>query len=418
MGCPIRVGTVGIEPYVILTDKYTQNGDRISYRIRGFSVEILNLVCEKMNLTAVFLAPLLKVDLDSIVKTLADLEDGSSDVVTGAVPLMPLVVTSSYDATIPYVHVQMKMLLPCPKAIPGTDNILKTFSLPVWLTIGLVLLLTTAVIWCVGNGPHRSESKETHAYTSLSHCLCNAWALLMGVSVPQQPTAFNLKVFFFLYVCYCFAISAIFQAFFVSYLVEPKYEGKIETLDELLHSDLVYGHNPVFDYSKDTLSYPEFVKFLEHKKLREDCTDIRKCIERMITKRDIAPLTAPVYATYVAREMAVVDVSKVICSLDEVFISVGLSVLFNKGSPLLGRFNILMRRCLEAGLLEKHWTALQQRASLRSRSTFREDSNDMFVAFSVSHLVPAYVVLVVGNIFSSVVFIVELIQDRVCKLKK
>jgi hypothetical protein len=54
-----------------------------------------------------------------------------------------------------------------------------------------------------------------------------------------------------------------------------------------------------------------------------------------------------------------VDVDKLICSLDEPEISPGLIVLFKKGDILLDRFNIIMRRYLEVGLLERLWTKLQ-----------------------------------------------------------
>jgi len=111
---------------------------------------------------------------------------------------------------------------------------------------------------------------ETHTYQSLSHCLYNVWAVFMGVSVPQQTIISTLRVFFFLYVCFCFSISTVFQAFFISYLVEPKYEKKLETLEELLDSDVVFGNHPFYVFAQDTLSYPEFVKFLEHKRLQED----------------------------------------------------------------------------------------------------------------------------------------------------
>ena len=134
--------------------------------------------------------------------------------------MFAIVVTSSFDATITCEHVSAKMFVPCPKAVPGTEKLLTTFSLSVWLTIGLVLLLTTAVFWCVGNGPYRSVCNETHTYQSLSHCFHNAWAVFVGVSVPQQPTTSSLRVFFFMYVCFCFVVSVIFQAFFVYYQVE------------------------------------------------------------------------------------------------------------------------------------------------------------------------------------------------------
>ena len=150
MGCPVKVGTVGFDPYVIMTENYTQNDGSTAYRLTGLSVEIHQLVWKKMNLTTVFLAPSLNMELDSYVKVFTELYEGLSDVVTGMVPLLPVVVTSSFDATIPYTHANMKMLVPCPKAIPGTQKLMTTFSLSVWLTMGLVLLLSTGVFWCAG----------------------------------------------------------------------------------------------------------------------------------------------------------------------------------------------------------------------------------------------------------------------------
>jgi len=115
------------------------------------------------------------------------------------------------------------MFAPCPKAIPGTEKLLTIFSLSVWLTIGLVLLLTTTVFWCAGNGPYRPLYNGTHTYQSLSYSFQNALSVLVGVGVPQQPTNSSLRFFFLVYDCFCFSISTVFQAFFVSYLVEMKY---------------------------------------------------------------------------------------------------------------------------------------------------------------------------------------------------
>jgi hypothetical protein len=197
--------------------------------------------------------------------------------------------------------------------------------------------------------------------------------------------------------------------------VEPKYEKKLETLDDLLHSDIVYGYHPFVNYMKDTLTFPEFVSFLNDKELQEDCSDIRKCVERMITKKDIATVAAPSFATFVAIEMGTVDVDKVICFLDENAISSSLTVLFKKGNPLLDGFNILIRRYLEAGLLERLWSELQHRASLKGGGRYIDAAGYTFFAFSVSHLKPAFVVLLVGTVFSSVVFIGEIAVNCLCE---
>jgi hypothetical protein len=77
-----------------------------------------------------------------------------------------------------------------------------------------------------------------------------------------------------------------------------------------------------------------------------------------------------------------------------------------------------MRRFLEAGLLEMLWTELQHRASLRGGGRFVEAASDMIFAFSLSHIMPAFVVLIVGTVLSSVVFIAELIVNSFHKRRE
>ena len=109
------------------------------------------------------------------------------------------------------------------------------------------------------------------------------------------------------------------------------------------------------------------------------------------------------------------DVSKLICSLDGVLLSAGATIIFKKGNPLLDRFNVLMRRYLEAGLLERLWTELLHLASLSGRSRLREATGDVEFTFSVSHLMPAFMVILVGTILSSLLLVAELILNFLCK---
>jgi hypothetical protein len=138
----------------------------------------------------------------------------------------------------------------------------------------------------------------------------------------------------------------------------------------------------------------------------------------MITKRDIATYFVQNFGIYVATQMGTVDVGKVICSFDETFMTLGVVFLFKKGNIILDRFNVLMRRYLEASLLERIWTELQHRAALRGGGTFINADSEKFFAFSVSHLMPAFVVLIVGTVLSSAVFIAELIVNCLCKRRK
>jgi len=198
MGSPITLGLL-THLDVKIGENSTENDYRIARKAKYLCVQIVQMDCEKLNLTTIFRAPSTEYSLDSYMKEFGDLKDGLSDVLTGFIPLISFVAMSSFDVTIPYDHVGIKMFVPSPKAIPGSEKVLTTFSLSEWLTIGLVLLLTTAVFWCASNGPYRSVRNETHTYQSLSSSFQNAWAVLVAVSVPQQPTTASLRVFFLLY---------------------------------------------------------------------------------------------------------------------------------------------------------------------------------------------------------------------------
>ena len=411
MGLPFKLSLLTNDLGVNITENSTENDYRIARKAKYLEVEIVQIVCEKMNLTTIFLPPSTDFTIDSYLKEFGDLKEGFSDVLTGFIPLTSSVAISYFDFTIPYEYFGIKMFVPCPKAIPGPEKVLTTFSLSVWMTIGLVLLLTTAVFWCARNGPNRSVCNETHIYQSLSSCFQNAWAVLLAVSVPQQPTTASLRVFFLLYVCFCFAISTVFQAFFVSYLVEPKYEKKLETFDDLVDSDVVYGYHSLTLFAMGTIPFPEYDRFIENKKVQEDCTDSYKCILQMITKSDISIIHVPKSVNYIARELGIEGVGKKVCSFEENVFSAGVSVVFQKGNPLLERFNILMRRYLEAGFPERIWSDEKHRASLKGKWRFVPSPGDEFFAFTISHLIPAFMILIVGAVLSSVVFIGELIVN-------
>jgi len=415
MGLPIKLGLLTSVSYVNTTENSTENNYGIVRKGNCLGVDIIYLVCEKMNLTTIFRAPNTDFSFEAYVNEFADLNEGLSDVLTGFIPLIPLVVISSFDVTIPYDQTRIKMFVPCPKAIPGPEKLLTTFSLSVWLTIGLVLLLTTAGFWCASNGPYRSVRNYTHTYQSLSICFHNAWAVFVAVSVPQQPTTAGLRVFFLLYVCFCFVISTVFQAFFVSYLVEPKYEKKLETFDELVNSKVVYVYHSITHFAKEFIHYPELDMFIENKKLKEECSDEYKCILRMITKRDISLIQTEHYVKYIATELGTDGFGKIVCSFDEAVFSAGVTVVFKKGNPLLERFNILMRRYLEAGFAERFWSEEKHRLSLKGGWRFVPAPGDEYFAFTLSHLIPAFMILVVGTVLGSVVFIGELIVNCLYK---
>jgi len=109
-----------------------------------------------------------------------------------------------------------------------------------------------------------------------------------------------------------------------------QYEKKIETLDELLLSDFLLGYIQAFLHTKETVAYPEIVKFFDQKTQKEEF-HVNSCVERMITKRDMAAISSLIYAAYRARELGIVDFGKIICHLDETVVSGSATVRLGRG---------------------------------------------------------------------------------------
>jgi len=91
--------------------------------------------------------------------------------------------------------------------------------------------------------------------------LYNAWAVSVSVSATNIPNTCKFRFIFIVYVCYCFAINTVFQAFFISYLVAPGYGKKFETSDELLHSIFAYGHNDATEVVLVSMLYKNHERF-------------------------------------------------------------------------------------------------------------------------------------------------------------
>jgi hypothetical protein len=53
----------------------------------------------------------------------------------------------------------------------------------------------------------------------------------------------------------------VFQAFFISHLVEPGYGKKFEKSDYLLHSSVAYEHNGAVELTMASTSYKEHERF-------------------------------------------------------------------------------------------------------------------------------------------------------------
>jgi hypothetical protein len=214
-------------PIIILTGNNRDSDGNVVYKLGGLAVQNLLLVVDKMNVTVVFRKPVLSLEMEGGLREGGNLAAGLSNVAIGALLLVAALVSSTFQTTIPYGFHAIQCFVPCPQTVEIMENIM-TYKLPVWLTMATVFILIAILWWSIANWRH-SYLKNSRTNQTLSDCLHNAWAVAMGVSVTNIPSYWDFRIIFLVYVCYCFARSTVFQAFFTSYLVEPGYGKKLLT---------------------------------------------------------------------------------------------------------------------------------------------------------------------------------------------
>ena len=246
---------------------------------------------------------------------------------------------------------------------------------------------------------------EFKNFQTIPKCVYIAWSIFIGVSVPQMPRSWKVRIFFLIYVCYCFAMSTVFQAFFVSYLVEPGYGEKIANFQELLDSSVNYGFNTAVEFGMRTMGFSGYFNFPLTR--RVNCADLKSCLMRMMSDGDVATLSSPMYAKYLSNEFGHQGEINSPCFLDENFIYGNVVAVFAKGNPLLNQFNTHLRRCLEGGLGVRYWAQLNHEALLRGRTKSEENGSSMYFVFTLSHMGPAFCLLGFGYLCSIIVCIAE-----------
>jgi len=404
--CPLRVCTAEDRPYIIHNNIEHENTSEYS----GLEIEFLVIMSQAMNATLVYLPQLIGTAVLKRITCFTKLNFGECDIVIGTLPA-DLNIMEYAESTTPHLQTAFRWLIPCPTPVPRVERILGMFDLPVWFSLILVLILTTAIFWCFSNRHFHFLEKYSPTYKTLSQSLSDVWAVYMSVSLPKLPITTELRAFFLLFVWYSFAINTVFQAFFITFLVEPGYRKEIKTFDDLIHSGLMYGYYEDTEIAMNISMYYERTKITSP---RFYCSVHNECLERLIIHGDIMMVSFPYTAEYNAfKIISSHRKRKPVCFLDEDIYKMSLVMYMETGNPLIPRANTIIRRTIEAGLVDNYWSMKKWRVRLKSvtNSKYGADLTDdkEYFALTLSHLKVAFIIMPVGYILCSIVFIVELL---------
>ncbi|PSN31092.1 Ionotropic receptor 939 [Blattella germanica] len=268
---------------------------------------------------------------------------------------------------------------------PRWTSIIRVFSPSTWVSF-FTSVFVAAMIFRV--------LKQNRSFGG---SLSDTWATVIGVAVTRMPRTVATRVFFMCWITYSLAINTIFQTFVVSYFFNPGLQYQINSYKEML--DLNYSF-------VNTMPYP-FQYHLTGEKYQ--LGDPIACYEFLSAY--------PNSAAFLNEELLLLQL-KFFCNkstVSDIFKTQEQGqvhiYLISVNYPIMHYVKKIITRMREGGILDemvKH--QMQYSEIFYPTASFRgEEYQDM----SLIHAQSVFVAYGMGNAFSILVFICELLMKKV-----
>ncbi|PSN36993.1 Ionotropic receptor 730 [Blattella germanica] len=392
-GCTLTIEFSYNPPFHMLSNHTDAQGNNV-YKVEGINYMVFEFISKGMNFSMAYVA------WESAGLSMGRLMEGRN--INGGVYALTPYLCSIADFLIPhsYLKHQVYIFKARPNSVSG--DFLEVFSSSVWAVSVFVLLLgATLFRW------YQMEDDCLTSYRTFSGCLLNTWAVFLSASVDQMPRKTNFRIFFYLFVIYCFAVNTVFQSCFTSFLIEPGYEKQIHSMREVndRHMPLMYENLLLYyDFSYNLNILKRFDYHIE-------CEDLFVCLEDVYKHRKGA-IFSEKFATefYFSNDGIIFNEKEHLYNIHPVG-SIAIAFVTSRGHPLLERFNVFIRRCLESGLPDNYYSHLIRNNALKSKRIHGKEE-ESFIVFGLLHLQMCFEFYGIGCILSITLFILECLHAK------
>lgn len=415
-GCPLVIAPVERIPFVKLTNIHRDSHGDTTYSYEGLEIEYVLLLAKAMNITPIFLEPRVGDFVQMRVKLFVEIAQGLVDITVGVHPLHLLLVSVG-DPIRPYFELTMRWWVPCAEPASRVEKIMAVFTSSVWISVLAVFILTALAFWRTTLAPSSTFWRDPKVFQTFHYNFYIVWAVFLGVSVPKLPTTLRLRSMFLLYVWYSFAMTTVFQVFFISFLVNPGHGKRVENFEELVSS----GLKLVTDARM--LSFVNVSGYWEYLRLElstDSCSIIDECVIQLVRNKNMTTVSSKFQFEYILATVGKTeDKNKYLCTIPEIVVTSKFSMYISKGNPLLDHFNLWIQRILESGLVNRYWSQVLWNVTLQGIARAEQDSSERgendreFFVFTASHLSVAFYQLLVGYFVSFAVFTAECTCNRI-----
>jgi len=310
-----------------------------------------------------------------------------------------------------YLVLHSAWYTPCAVKYQRWKRFFNIFSVDMWICFALSLVSAAITVKCISNYGHIARMHESKSYTNIFGATSNIISVVLSVSVSTQPRSSPLRLFFFCWVCYSFAISTVFQAYLTTFLIEPGYVEPIRTVEQMLASDMKFGFFTNFDILFTDTSDSTGSTILKN---AVRCPTYKVCLEWTFNYHNFSTIVNDF--TKIFRHAAGMWTDEnnrpLACELEYSCVETrGVAFWVSQGSPLLEFINDVLDHIIEGGIFMQIMNMDLYKIELESKyvsPTF----DDMYYAINVRHLQAAFYLLLLGYAMAVAFFLTEIMWHR------
>lgn len=114
---------------------------------------------------------------------------------------------------------------------------LAIFEYWTWIIFCLILIISTLAWYLLGHA-----TLEARPMKQLGLCALNVWAVVLGHSIYARPKLMPLRLFFLALALYGLNLTTIYSSKLIVIFTRPSYESQIDTIEEVLESQIPIGN--------------------------------------------------------------------------------------------------------------------------------------------------------------------------------
>ncbi|CAO1443385.1 unnamed protein product [Diamesa serratosioi] len=409
-GCTVKIATLIYPPYILPVQNGQNWGNNVNIT-NGIEIQIIKAIAKQANFAAQFHVLDESENWGQIFPhnstgtgMMSAFLKHQTDIAVGS--LKPnLERHTVFDYTVQYMQDATVWVVSVADKIPNWRKIFLVFTPTVWAMSAIVYLLSSILVYFLGLVALKNNQMEHALYRSFSGAFFATYGVFMVNSTGSARTI-RLRSFLIFWSLFCIHWYTAYTTSLVSLMTSPMYVEQLESFKDMKRSEFRFGMTlPTTKYFQ---SHHDEIGNVVLANVQL-CSSSLKCLHQLTKEKKFAVAISREYLEYVINKFKDEEGKPLIRALDDTIVQTPIEMLLFKGNPLLNRFNDLLLRIVEAGLIIV-WTKQIQSDVFRQSDKLAITNEHL--PLSLLHLQGAFFLLVFGLIVSFVCFIFQVLYYK------